>query len=181
MATKKTITQEPEINSPATLYGKLWRAKREIGKVHKNAKSHHSKYADLNAVLDACEGILLENGLMILQPIKADKVVTQIVDIDSGEYIESYIDLPQLQNPMQMGSAISYYRRYTLVSMLSLAATDDDGAAASKAVATVTEKPKPAITADRFANAIQAIKEGRFTVEELKATYSLTLEQLSEL
>lgn len=179
MATRKT--QEEEISSPASLYMKLWRAKREIGKVHKNAKNPHFKqnYADLNAVLDACEGILLEHGLMILQPIKEDVVITQIVDIDSGEHIESFIRLPQLQNPQQLGSAISYYRRYTLISCLALASTDDDGAEAGKAIPKQIEKP--GLDAERFAGALKSIAEGKYTAEQLKKNYSLTLEQLSEL
>jgi hypothetical protein len=34
--------------------------------------------------------------------------------------------LPNLQDP-QLGSAITYYRRYTLQSLLGLQAEDDDG------------------------------------------------------
>jgi len=173
--TKKTEEQ----SSPVPMYRKLWNAKQQIGKVHKNAKSHHSKYADLNAVLDACEQILLDNGLMILQPIKEDSVVTQIIDVDSGELIESFMRLPALTNPQQMGSAISYYRRYSLVSLLTLAATDDDGAEASKTM--IVEKPKPQISADGFKNALQAIKDGTYTADQLRAIYSFTPEQEAQL
>lgn len=174
MATAKKTDEQ---SSPVPMYRKLWSAKQQIGKVHKNARSHHSKYADLNAVLDACEQILLDNGLMILQPINEDMVVTQIIDVDSGEKIESFMRLPAINNPQQLGSAISYYRRYSLVSCLTLAATDDDGVEASKTM----PQSKPSISETGFQKAIVAISEGRYSKEELMANYSLTKEQEAQL
>jgi hypothetical protein len=45
-----------------TLYTKLWKAKQEIGKVTKGSNNpfFKSKYADLNALLEATEPILLK-------------------------------------------------------------------------------------------------------------------------
>jgi hypothetical protein len=62
------------------------------------------------------------------------------------------------------------------VSLLSLQAVDDDGHEASRA-----PKTKPSITADRFNKAMSAIQDGRYTAEELRATYSLTKEQEAQL
>lgn len=116
------------------IYLKLHEAKKSIGVVKKNAKNPHFKntYADLNALIEAVEPILLENNLIILQPIKDGKVFTEIVDVESGESVTSSIELPTSGNPQQMGSAITYYRRYTLQSLLSLQADDDDGQMASE-------------------------------------------------
>lgn len=113
---------------------KLLEAKKEIGKVVKNAQNPHFKnsYADINALLEEVEPILLKHGLLLLQPIIDGKVVTQIIDVESGESIESSLPLPQGLNPQQLGSAVTYFRRYTLQSLLSLQATDDDGNDASK-------------------------------------------------
>lgn len=174
-----TAKKTDELSSPVPMYRKLWSAKQQIGKVHKNAKNPHFKqsYADLNAVLDACEQILLDNGLMILQPVNDDVVITQIIDVDSGEKIESFMRLPALTNPQQLGSAISYYRRYSLVSLLTLASTDDDGAEAAK---TMPQK-KPAISDTGFKKALDAIAEGRYTKEALLENYTLTNEQNQQL
>ena len=113
---------------------KLLEAKKEIGKVAKNAKNPHFKntYADVNALIDAVEPILHTHGLLLLQPIIENNVVTRIIDVESGESIESSLPLPQGLNPQQLGSAVTYFRRYTLQSLLSLQATDDDGNDASK-------------------------------------------------
>jgi hypothetical protein len=59
-----------------TIYTKLWKAKQEIGKVTKGSNNpfFKSKYADLNAILEATEPILLKHGLILLQPILDGKV-----------------------------------------------------------------------------------------------------------
>jgi hypothetical protein len=160
----------------ASLYRKVWDAKREIGKVYKNAQSHHSRYADLNAILDTVEPVLFSFGLIIMQPINDNKVTTQLIDIDSGDMVESSIELPAITNPLQIGSAISYFRRYTLSSLLSISTTDDDDAvSASKAA-----PAKPKATDDLVNKFAQSLADGtaKWTVEKFTANYELTEEQL---
>lgn len=178
-ATEK-IKELNELGGVLTLHQKLHRCKLAIGKVTKNATSHHSKYADLNAILDAVEPVLHENGLLLIQPIHNNSVCTQIVDIDSGAILESCMQLPQGVTPQNMGSAITYYRRYTLQAALSLQAVDDDGEKASK-----DEQPKEIVketlSNERFNNALIKIKAKEFTVEELRAKFHLTKEQEAQL
>jgi len=156
------------------LYLKLAEVKREVGKVSKNSKNPHFKntYADLNALIDAVEPILLEKGLLMLQPIQNGNVTTVIIDCESSESIESSIALPALQDPQKLGSAITYFRRYTLQSLLSLQAEDDDGNKASK---------KDTLSDERFTNALQAIADGKATKESLINNFTLTANQLAQL
>ena len=171
-ATEK-IKELNELSNTLTLHQKLHRAKLAIGKVTKNAQSHHSKYADLNAILSTVEPVLLENGLLLIQPIQGNSVCTQIVDINySGAMIESCMELPQGITPQQMGSAITYYRRYTLQSALSLQAVDDDGQQASKEQPTETKKES--LSDARFKAALAKIASNEYTVEELKDKFYLT-------
>jgi hypothetical protein len=161
------------------IYQKLHEAKLEIGKVAKNAKNPHFKntYADLNALIEAVEPILLEKGLVLLQPIKEGKVFTVITDITNSYSIESYIDLPINLNPQQLGSAVTYFRRYTLQSLLSLQAVDDDGQHASQPV-----KVAKTECDDKTFEAIkQAIIEGKRTIEQAKEKFIFTGTQNIEL
>jgi hypothetical protein len=156
----------------------LLSAKQEIGKVAKNAKNPHFKntYADINALLEAVEPILLDKGLLLIQPINDGKVSTIIIHAESGEQMESSIDLPTLNNPQQMGSAITYYRRYTLQSLLSLQAEDDDANTASKAPAPAVKT----ITNENFAKGVDKVNKGEMFVPELEKAlsgYALTKEQ----
>ena len=38
----------------------------------------------------------------------------------------SALKLPEMNDPQKLGSCITYYRRYTLASLLGLQAVDDD-------------------------------------------------------
>jgi len=178
-ATEK-INELNELGLPLTLHQKLHRAKLAIGKVTKNATNPHFKkaYADINALIDAVEPILLENGLLLLQPIQGNNVCTQIIDIDSGTMIESCMELPTNLTPQQMGSAITYFRRYTLQSSMSLQSVDDDANMAEQAV---KQPVKETLSADRFAGALTKIAAGEYTVEKLRAQFNLTKEQEAQL
>lgn len=151
------------------LYLKLAQVKQEVGKVSKNSKNPHFKntYADLNALIDAVEPILLEKGLLMLQPIQNGNVSTIIIDCENNESVESSIALPLLTDPQKLGSAITYFRRYTLQSLLSLMAEDDDGNKASK------PSPKQTLTADiAKVNADLGV-----TLESMMQTFEMTVEQ----
>jgi len=116
------------------LLTKLAKAKSEIGAISKDSKNpfFKSKYFDINQLLEHVEPILLKNGLLLTQPIKENKVWSIVWCIDTGTSIESYLDLPQQNDPQKIGSCISYFRRYTLSSLLSIQAEDDDANKASK-------------------------------------------------
>lgn len=158
------------------IYAKIHEAKKEIGVVKKNAKNPHFKntYADLNALIDAVEPILLEKGLILLQPIKDGKVHTQIIDIDSGEMIESNIDLSPNLTAQALGSQITYYRRYQISSILSLMADDDDGHKASVPQPIVKEILQVGST--NFIRCIDALKESKGTIEQIKTKYNVSNE-----
>jgi hypothetical protein len=161
------------------IYQKLHEAKLEIGKVAKNAKNPHFKntYADLNALIEAVEPILLEKGLVLLQPIKEGKVFTIITSIEDSNSIESYIDLTPGLTAQALGSQITYFRRYTLSSLMSLQAVDDDGHTASQPV----KAQKTECDAKTFEAIKQAIIDGKRTVEQAKEKFIFTGTQNIEL
>ncbi len=121
------------------IYTKLAAAKSEIGSISKDSTNpfFKSKYFDINGLLKHTEPILQKNGLLLLQPIIKGEVFSEIIDIESGDSVTSSIQLPEISDPQKLGSAVTYYRRYTLQSLLGLQAEDDDANAASKAT-----KPK---------------------------------------
>jgi hypothetical protein len=171
--------QETTVEAAAlTFLQKLHNAKQSIKKVAKNAKNPHFKnnYADINALIEEVEPILLENRLLLLQPIEDGYVYSRIVDIDSGEICESCMKLPEIQDPQKIGSAVTYYRRYTLQSLLSLQAVDDDANLSSEAV----KSQKQGLTQERFLKALEGIKNGTVSKQDL-SKFELTKEQLTKL
>jgi hypothetical protein len=171
---EEVVPQAESLN----IYQKLHMAKQSMGKVIKNATNPHLKrnYADINSIIDTVEPILLDHGLLLMQPIIDDKVYTIIVDIETGDKLESYLTLPPITDAQKLGGACTYFRRYTLVNLLSLQAVDDDGHEASRA-----PKAKPTLDGERWTKALKAVKDGRYTADDLKATYSLTKEQEEQL
>lgn len=127
-----------------SIYAKLFEAKKTVGTIVKDSKNpfFKSNYLSLNGLIDAVEVVLLNNDLVLLQPIKDNLVVTQIIDIETGNMVESSMQLPNIQDPQKLGSAITYYRRYTLQSLLGLQAEDDDGNVATKHVNKPIPTPK---------------------------------------
>lgn len=97
----------------------------------------HSKYADLQAIIDATKGALAKNGIAMVQTVEPAEKVTILTRLihETGEWIESKIELkPKADDPQSIGSAITYARRYSLGAILGVASEDDDdgNAATSK-------------------------------------------------
>ena len=162
------------------IYAKIHAAKQEIGVVKKNAKNPHFKntYADLNALIEAVEPILLSKGLILLQPIKDGKVFTQVIDTETFEMVESSIDLSPNLTAQALGSQITYYRRYTLQSLMSLQADDDDGQKASAPQAIT----KPICSPAAFEKAVTRYEGLELDVfDKLKTAYTLTAQQQLEI
>lgn len=111
-----------------SIYKKLFEAKKEIGKISKDSTNpfFKSKYFDINALLEHVEPILQKHELLLVQPIQDNKVCSIIYDITDNSLIESAMELTSITDPQKRGSEITYYRRYTLQSLLGLQAEDDD-------------------------------------------------------
>jgi len=114
---------------------------------------------------------------LLLQPIKDGKVFTVITNVEDATFVESGIDLPNGISPQQMGSAITYFRRYTLSSLLTLQAIDDDGQHASQPV----KVQKTECDAPTFETIKQAILDGKRTIEQAKEKFIFTGTQNIEL
>lgn len=116
-----------------TIYTKLAELKKEVGKMTKDSKNpfFNSKYFDINQLLEHLEPLLQKNGLIVLQPIINKEVISKIIEIETGDEVCSSLELPPLTDPQKIGSAITYYRRYTLQSLLGIQAEDDDANKAS--------------------------------------------------
>ena len=123
-----------------------------------------SSYADLNAVMEAIAPACIEANIMYTQYANiiegVDVLTTEIVNTSQPEdKIVGHTRLILTKNDMQAyGSAITYSRRYALVSMFGLEAIDDDGNVASG-------KDKP-LTATQLHNA--RINDAKATLDRAK-------------
>jgi hypothetical protein len=112
---------------------KLFILQQEIGAISKDSKNPYfkSKYFDINSLIKSLLPLLKKHRILLLQPISENSVCSILQDLESEESIMSSIPLGDISDPQKLGGAITYYRRYTLQSLLGLQAEDDDGNTAS--------------------------------------------------
>ena len=105
--------------------------------IKKGEKNPHFKntYANLNEVLGKVTKPLNDLGVVIIQAPTKDGLLTTLVDTETeGEelsQIQGFLPFVDMANPQKIGSNLTYYRRYALVTMLGLEDADDDGNVAS--------------------------------------------------
>jgi hypothetical protein len=163
-----------------TFESRLLQFQTQIGIIKKDSKNPHFKntYASLEQILSEVKPILTECGLILLQPLNDKGVCTVITMVDGTEtdFVESYIPLPTNLAPQPLGSAITYYRRYTLSSLLALEIDDDDAQSTVKPTTTITEVKIPLTEQVETAKAkiITAT-----TLDDLKAKWS-TLNKIEQ-
>lgn len=166
----------------------LANVKKEVGKLSKTETNpfYKSKYFDINSLIEQVEPLLEKNGLLLLQPIVNNEVKSIIYHCESENFVESSIQLTQFSDPQKLGSAITYYRRYTLQSLLGLQAEDDD---ANKTVLTQPKQKNVQIDVARLESRLKACKSldelGKcylsFTANEKVATEALKNELKTKL
>jgi hypothetical protein len=175
----------------------------KVDKIKKDAKNpfFKSRYASLSNILDAIATPLEESGLAISQhPSGDNNLTTLVMHADSGEYLESTYNIhPTKNDPQATGSAITYARRYALVSILCLNVDDDDDAntathgyatpqqAATKA-AEVAQKPwlnkfdqNTGEITDLWNKVTDAIKAGKRSANQAIEKYNMLKELKQEL
>lgn len=120
----------------AKIYEALVKAQMEFEPVNFDKVNPHfkSKYATLNAMQKATMPYLNKHGMSVLQILKSHGdgdmvVITRLAHI-SGEFIESeFLVVRAGKNDQQLGSSITYARRFAYAAILCLSACEeeDDG------------------------------------------------------
>ena len=182
---EQTVMQElkqQEDQEMKTISAALVKAQKQFAPALKTNTNPHfkSKYVGLDGCVEAVIDALNDNGIYLMQknhPNDAGVAVETIFIHESGESISGGIlTVPaSKQDPQGYGSALTYARRYSLMSACGIAPEDDGGNAASK------PKSKESINADRFNAAIEKIVKGEYSVEKLKANFALTQDQLNAI
>jgi hypothetical protein len=126
-----------------------------ITKVVKNTDNpyYKSKYADLNALFEQIKPLITQKGFVLIQVVRGNQLHTELVHLETGETISGDMDLLTVKPDMQqLGSAITYARRYSLLPLLNIETADDDGNTASGKTKTWDELQ----TVEEFEEAIKA-------------------------
>ena len=130
---------------------RIYEIQSSLKAIKKDAENthFHNKYFDINTLIGVLKPLLLKQKLMVLQPVShiegKPALKTIIYDSEGKTVIEDITPLPDNIEPHKMGSAITYFRRYCLVSLLFLEAEDDDGNATIKPQAQQVQAQQPQV------------------------------------
>lgn len=174
----------------ATLSAAMALAFAEIEKATKGAINPHFKstYADLGAVIGAIKPALINHGLFFTQrcrPSNGGVTVETVLHHSSGEEMplgELFVPANK-QDAQGFGSALTYARRYSLMTAFGVPAEDDDGNAAARGMvaATANGAASPTPITDAQRDRIQALAPGAGkTVQDICNAYRvLSLKDLT--
>lgn len=131
--------RSPEIDKLAAALAKaqggMENAKRDAENPGFKRDGKIAKYADLASVWEAIREPLGTNGLSVVQlpaTLESAVEIETILLHESGQFIRNVLWMPcQQMTAHTIGSAITYGRRYALMSVVGIAPEDDDGNAAS--------------------------------------------------
>jgi hypothetical protein len=105
-----------------------------------------NKYADLAAVIDAIRKPLADNGLSYTQTTEIREGGLALVTTlrhATGQWVASEYPLPMAAKPQELGSALTYARRYSLSAIACIAADDDDDAEGARTSGQTSSTPSP--------------------------------------
>lgn len=109
----------------------LLKFQSNVGSIGKDGKANYGKFASLPKVLEVIKPVLSECGLVVMQMPSGDGIMinieTILIHAETGEFITSEVSMKSATSkPQEIGSCITYMRRYSLGAILSLNIDDDD-------------------------------------------------------
>lgn len=138
------------MNAKTTLASAMASAFADFEAASKTANNPHfrSKYADLSAVVDAIKPALIANRLYFTQlshDAEHGVCVETVIHHESGESLScGRLFVPASKQDAQgFGSALTYARRYSLMTAFGIPAEDDDGNAATKSAPAANDRTSP--------------------------------------
>jgi|SRR5882757_1499158 len=145
--------------SVGALFTALCQFQGEVVHIYKDSQAFGFKYADLGSVLDVVKPLLLKNGLCVSQMTTSCErtgkpALRTVLGHSSGEWISGTMAFNEPEatkknsSIQNLGSVITYMRRYAICAILGITQTDDEDVRSKepvpeKPVVPVPEKIKP--------------------------------------
>lgn len=165
------MNQSEQINELATALAKAQGAMQNAT-MNRTNPHFKSKYADLSSVLDAIRAPLSASGLSVVQTMQVTErgmMLRTTLMHSSGQFIVTEYPLPATQRPHEMGSALTYARRYSIAALICNSSDeDDDGNTAMDAKPEAPRATLPKKDAKEVYTKLQADIRSATSREQLK-------------
>jgi hypothetical protein len=164
-----------EINEISAALSKA-QAKMQNASFNKVNPHFKSKYADLASIRDAVVPALSENGIALVQLMEiTDGTLVLLTKLahSSGQFLESrYPVISATGKPQDMGSALTYARRYSMSAICGIASEEDDDGNAAQSMASRPAETK-SISGTQGASKAKSREAYSSIVSEMKLSSSL--------
>jgi hypothetical protein len=136
------------MSTEPSLVAALVEAQKAFPAIKKSKENKHfgSKYADLSDVLAAVVPALNAQGILLTQPVEDGVLVTRLTL--GAETMETRLPLNLDVKPQELGSQLSYLRRYSISALLAVASEDDDDGNAASTAKPRRERAAPPVNVD---------------------------------
>lgn len=141
-----------------------------------------NKYVTLDNIINTTRPILAANGLVIVQALSGDYLVTTLYHV-SGQYIQSDMPFSPMSgnkgtNALQeLGGGITYARRYALGAILSLSVDADDDGQSSKIESKQLKTKKKVNTTEELQKLLEWLINNPERQKDYQTLFELTKEQ----
>lgn len=118
-------TNNPELAKALVEFRKAFKQPKKDA----NNPFFKSKYVSLDAVVEAIDGVLPSCGLTYVQMPMYEGgkfMLNTVIMHTSGEWISGTYPIPENGKSQELGSAITYARRYSLCAAFGVVADEDD-------------------------------------------------------
>lgn len=159
--------------------------------IEKSTAAFKYKYAPLENILQLWDPVFVEHGWVVIQGTVAgpegvaDIVSTKVYHVETGEFVESSLTIPVSDDYQKIGSGVTYYRRYTLLSACGQqpVGEDFDGLKEEpKAQKNKAPKPKAAKVEEAGVHiAYEEFAKGAESVEVLTSFYNDNKDSIAKL
>lgn len=179
-----------------SIYLSLSAFQKECPIIHKGNTGYGYSYADLPSIFEIINPLLDKHNLGFTQPIIGSKLKTVLFHTESGETIESEIDIPQnvqlkgMNDFQVLGSAITYLRRYAISSILGIVTDKDTDANGEQNKQPQQPQQNTSIpylnpNTPEWEKVISALKNGHdgktYTISDIKKKYRISAENQEKL
>jgi hypothetical protein len=177
------------MSNPNSLYKKLHKIQNEV-QIKKDGKGYNYKYATLDAISESIKQLCIKEELIWIHTFNRNQITCHLIDCTTGDELTSTLEMPEAKEIVNAagkvqqtiyqsaGSGITYYRRYTLLSILGLL-TDEDIDGSPMLIATndillkIQSLEDPILLNNILSNQQLTGKDGK--------TYVLTNEQINQI
>ncbi len=161
------------------LFSALAKFQGELDNAKKGKSGHGYKYADLAECINTAKPFLTKHGLAVTQMLgnfDGKQTLITMMTHSSGQWMRSEFPMVEAvlqggggKNPaQQLGSAITYQRRYAYAAIIGLAQEDDDAAMLSRKQ---ENKAKASFNYDGCLSDFTNKASGAKSVEELQSAF----------